>query len=55
MGIAGVLVAITLGCLFATGPTAAWRHSGIGAARTRVPADNVNQHPELVKQPAPFI
>ncbi|HMP80255.1 MAG TPA: fused MFS/spermidine synthase, partial [Pirellulaceae bacterium] len=43
MGIAGVLVAITLGCLFATGPTAAWRHSGIGAARTRVPADNVNQ------------
>ncbi len=37
---------IALACMAATGPTAVWRHSGIGAARVILPGDNLNEQQE---------
>ncbi len=47
MGRAGALVplgaaAVAALCLWTTGPTAAWRHSGIGAGRFQLPSDQPN-------------
>lgn len=43
MVVASCFLAVAVGCMFATGPTSAWRHSGIGASRTYVPVDDANQ------------
>lgn len=41
--VAATLILLAITCTFQTGPTAVWRHSGIGAGRARVPpADGVN-------------
>jgi spermidine synthase len=37
------LMAITLGCFLTAGPTAVWRHSGIGAGRASVTITSPNQ------------
>jgi predicted membrane-bound spermidine synthase len=34
---------LAVGLLFATGPTAVWRHSGIGAERAHIPLQSVNE------------
>jgi predicted membrane-bound spermidine synthase len=41
--VVGALSLATVAAMFATGPTAAWRHSGIGAGRTEAPMSNANR------------
>lgn len=42
IAVAGLSV-MTVGCFFAQGPTAAWRHGGIGAGRAQVPTSDPNR------------
>lgn len=44
------LAIATMACLFADGPTAAWRHSGIGAGRAQVPRSNPNRIRQWVNE-----
>lgn len=46
-GVVACLALATFGLMFSSGPTAAWRHSGIGAGRTKVPSAS---HPNRIQQ-----
>ncbi len=53
----GVIVAglalVTFGSMFAEGPTAAWRHGGIGAGRATVSTSERKRHPTVAKWNSP--
>jgi hypothetical protein len=48
--VVGGLVLATIAATFAPGPTAAWRHSGIGAGRAHVPASGSNRIRQWVNE-----
>lgn len=48
--VVAALALVTVSSLFSDGPTAAWRHSGIGAGRTRPPRSNANRIRQWVNE-----